>query len=542
MDWKTHQESFTSQTIIKYMDPSDAQWKEILDHMLFRDKRGRLTHPEGRKLMIMKLPAGEKLKLLHRLPKKAKYMRKAIRDFWSLNLEPANEIKDRIIGGESIWYNHSFEIKIDWRTRNYLRDVLQIVVTSDIMDKDTNRVFKKDDWIDWIEELHKNKYGDEISGADLHTTLDAIKNVIRQVPQAAKQKMREQLAYKPKIKELVALVSTDGSFEYGYCKGHKNKKLAIAWIDSTGTPRETNKIIKTTGKEIHKVQMWEAKKGDLRVYGPIQDAFPANTKWRMKGSREEFELWKLTIKLNTSIRQSAKMKPPPAQENWEVKLQRILIRFKKNELPWSKIWRLSPMYVTPRDTLTWIKVKHRNLYVAKHDNSVENQKCLACDDELEGMLHLVECEKIREDYWFHIISLMSDLGLNPPSEQDELELFLLFGMKGEDKVYDRETAGMIALAWRCLYAEIVKSRIEDKELELTKHALTRFAKMLKSRVTAYGVRWRRWYMRTSRTTRFKLVPKRHQKYKLIAVNKNAEYKVSEEIEKFLERINELTTD
>ena len=89
---------------------------------------------------------------------------------------------------------------------------------------------------------------------------------------------------------------------------------------------------------------------------------------------------------------------------------------------------------------------------------VENQKCLACDDELEGMLHLVECEKIREDYWFHLISTMSDCGLDPPSDEDELDLFLLFGMKGQDKVCDRETAGILALAWRCLYAEITRSR------------------------------------------------------------------------------------
>ena len=95
-------------------------------------------------------------------------------------------------------------------------------------------------------------------------------------------------------------------------------------------------------------------------------------------------------------------------------------KIQKKKLPWSKVWGLKTMYVTPRDILTWIKLKHRNLYVAKHDNSIENQKCLACDDELEGMVHLTECDKIREDYWFHVISLMSDLGLEPPSEQDEL--------------------------------------------------------------------------------------------------------------------------
>ena len=101
-------------------------------------------------------------------------------------------------------------------------------------------------------------------------------------------------------------------------------------------------------------------------------------------------------------------------------------------------------------------------------------------------------------------------------------------MKGQDKVCDRETAGILALAWRCLYAEITRSRIENTDFNLQK-ALSRVLNMLKSRILAYGTKWRRWYMRTSRTTRAKKVPRKHQKYKLIKVNDNAEFEISEKM-------------
>ena len=95
------------------MDPDP--WKTLLDHMLFTNKKGKITYPEGRMILYAKLTANMKTKLLHRLPKKAKYIRACLTDFWDLKLEPAEEPTKRQIATESIWWNHSFDITIDWR-------------------------------------------------------------------------------------------------------------------------------------------------------------------------------------------------------------------------------------------------------------------------------------------------------------------------------------------------------------------------------------------------------------------------------------------
>ena len=54
------------------------------------------------------------------------------------------------------------------------------------------------------------------------------------------------------------------------------------------------------------------------------------------------------------------MKAPAAQEGWEC-------RFPFKKFVWEQVWKLKAMYTSPRDVNTWLKLKHRNLYVAKSD-------------------------------------------------------------------------------------------------------------------------------------------------------------------------------
>ena len=103
----------TTSLIHRLVHPSKAAWKDVLDDK--RPKRGKLTHPEKSMLLYCKLPNSEKKKLLYRLPKKAKYIRGALKDFWDLKLEPAKPADERVISSESLWFNHSFNINVDWR-------------------------------------------------------------------------------------------------------------------------------------------------------------------------------------------------------------------------------------------------------------------------------------------------------------------------------------------------------------------------------------------------------------------------------------------
>ena len=228
------------------------------------------------------------------------------------------------------------------------------------------------------------------------------------------------------------------------------------------------------------------------------------------------------------------MKPPPAQPGWED-------RFHTTTFDWPSIWKLRPLYVSPRDSITWLKLKHRNLYVANRDQQSNNQKCLACDNganewEWESMRHLAECHSIRLSLWIPLLELMEKTGITIPQDEDDITLFLIFGMLNEKEICCREAAAVIALGWRVLYAEIIRCRADElwEDLDLDK-ALKRAHAMLESRLKAHGERWKRWFMRTRHTAKASIVPPKQRDKKLIQISPIAEYNIHDAVLKANER-------
>ena len=60
---------------------------------------------------------------------------------------------------------------------------------------------------------------------------------------------------------------------------------------------------------------------------------------------------------------------------------------------------------------------------------------------------------------------------------------------------DKVAAGVIFLAWRCLYTETVKAQIDDRRLR-PKQIYARLVVMIISRLKAEGQKWYRWYSKT----------------------------------------------
>ena len=87
------------------------------------------------------------------------------------------------------------------------------------------------------------------------------------------------------------------------------------------------------------------------------------------------------IKTITREMAKSKMKPPACEAVWEVKLgQRI--RF-------DKVWKIKADYVSPRDQIAWLKIQHRNLWVAASGGMHGSTKCSAagCNEEEKQELH-----------------------------------------------------------------------------------------------------------------------------------------------------------
>ena len=109
---------------------------------------------------------------------------------------------------------------------------------------------------------------------------------------------------------------------------------------------------------------------------------------------------------------------------------------------------------------------------------------MACGQHDERIIHLAQCQVIRDEFWWHVVCLMKDLGY-PICAQQDLDAFLLLGYIDDDEDMIEEQAGILFLAWRCLYAEIIGARIDDRSAKW-KRAARRAVALLISRLTAEG--------------------------------------------------------
>ena len=133
------------------------------------------------------------------------------------------------------------------------------------------------------------------------------------------------------------------------------------------------------------------------------------------------------------------------------------------------MWRIRSFFTTPRDQATWLKLLHRNLYVANKDPSLADSTCCAngCHTN-ESMLHLAVCGVIKAEFWDRVATLLDKLNI----PRGTGPRFWITGRRTDGKYIDVEGAGILFLAWRCLYAETVRARINNEHLKL-KHAYAR---------------------------------------------------------------------
>jgi hypothetical protein len=74
------------------------------------------------------------------------------------------------------------------------------------------------------------------------------------------------------------------------------------------------------------------------------------------------------------------------------------------------VWKIKADYVSPRDQIVWLKIEHRNLWVAASGGMHGSTKCNAagCNEE-EKQEHLVRCPTIRREFWDKVATLMRKL-------------------------------------------------------------------------------------------------------------------------------------
>ena len=148
MDWSEHVDSFLSQWITRYVDPSTSQWKDLLDHMLLRDKQAQPKYPEGRGILFSRLSKGEKYDLLRTIPKRASYVKDCIRAHFKLGLAQHIDPEEvsTSLPAEPLWRNHRFTLPVDRPTMKYYHLTLNLRQLVDIIHPRTRRIRTADQW------------------------------------------------------------------------------------------------------------------------------------------------------------------------------------------------------------------------------------------------------------------------------------------------------------------------------------------------------------------------------------------------------------
>jgi hypothetical protein len=522
MDWDLHRASFLAHWMIRYMHPSESSWKQLLDYFILRDARGKKKYPEGRMVIASKLSAYEKRAMLKRLPQKAKYIRECLKEFWKLKLTPVWEDWEHI-GADPLWHSHRIDINCPPHVRSFCKHRLKMLVFSDVMDNRRNRLFRREDWEDFIKEDYERRWKIAPDNAYILHKADAVMRVVRQIPRAARLEMRK--VPEVPIENRAVYLLKEGQEEVpAVTMEGKPDRAELIWVDGVGVGHPRGKRIKTSNFMVVYASNWGSD-SDPRWAGPVTNSYPCDVKWKL-GS-EEIPFKEMSIKKLTRNRAYMRMKPPPAAKEWRRRL-RVNVR---------KMFEIKSFFTTPRDQVTWMKVWHRNLWVANRDRTVPSAQCNAWNGHRctadESILHLAKCRIIRRDFWSKVISLMRKLDLTTHRHT----AFIIAGRTGKGKIVDTEAAGVMFIAWRCLYAEVVGARIEDRRLRL-KAAYARMILMVISRLKAQGAKWFRWFSRVrfTKSGAKKAFPLRYRYRKLMTTRRDGSYKLNPTLENEFKKV------
>ena len=538
VDWASHVDSFYSQWITRYIAPGNAGWKTLLDSMILFDKNGRPKFPtDGRAIVMCSLTRGDKLKLLRHLPKKATYIRECFLAHWRLKIN-LDEIEMAGLHSEPLWRNPRFRIRgVDRNEERFLAHDVGITKLGDVLDETTRCPRTILEWRKLLGKLDLSDkwaghgaahvagqiWGGSVRSRFIRDTAARLVALCYQIPRDIRY-MLKQLPRRATFRagELKLLTKTGRN---GYSQVvvlcTETNEYEIKKVDTVGKLHDTRGSYpqaRVTQYTLRDIAWWSPAEGDIRVRGAVIDTFPLIEGWTIDG--EAVRLDRLSIKQRTAALALRKMIPPACESAWQIRLPNVAI-------PWTKVWKIKSFYATPRDQFTWLRLMHRNLYTVGHRTDIDDNSCRACTVP-ENQLHLGTCDIICEEFWTPLLTLMDDLGFPTPVETERASFVLLgvYQEAGKDPtVVGPEQSGLMFIAWRCLYAEVVRSRVDERPLDLTA-AYKRTMQVTITRLKAYGEKWKMWSQKNRHTSLKSAIPLDKQERKVIAQDILGDYTIN----------------
>lgn len=525
MIWQNHVKATQADWIHRYVDPSEAAWKDLWDFLLLQDhnvtRSTRFKFPEGRYALLLPLSRPERVRLLRNVPKRASYLRACIGSHREVGPKYSPKTTAHL-GGESLAHNHRFTINAPYLDLRYITSTFEGYVLSDVIDDSTCAPFTKIRLLKWARALHRKYHKQSLSLERANRYANAFMSITDQIPSELMDLLK--VPYKrPTVQHHVPYIAIDGDsvVYFKTTPQHPQWDAITLFKDTLGILHTTDDHVDVTTTKVFEVAWWHSRKGQPRARGPL-DAVIFQTKgWKLGG--KDVSIDSLSISVMTDELSLRKFKPPASELAWRERLETNSI-----SLPFPKIWKIRSCFVTPRDTLTWLKVQHRNLYVGKRNPDPALHGCLFGCRKDENIQHIAECPIIFRDYWRVVLDLMNSFEIEDP---DDCTSFILLGRVDDTHTANPVQATFLYLAWRCLYATLVGQRADGRKANLTK-TLGRFASMLLSRIEAYGLKWRNWSRKNTYSGKPHIVPLKHRNKVLIERGPDGEYTISSKLTDF----------
>ena len=464
----------------------------------------------------MNLTQAQKKAILDRMPTKALYWKECLTAFWKLKMVPEH-YGWKACANESPWHGYRTEhIRrgLSFKDIQYFKSTLKVLQFADFFNKDNNKRFTRQEWRKFVDRMERAQSGGRRpSNLQVADKGDLIHRISRRIPPEARREVQKTTMIDTEDDTKIYIERGDTATP-AIIDGPAEARLVR--IDAVGKHHARMQTVRYRNYTVRKAVTW-----DDRWAGPHGSvkAWAAQSSFRFLGrdpiwlselSRSEGDLLETTgISMITRAKAKLRMKKPAAEAVWTARL---------GQADFSKIWRIRADYVTPRDQVAWLKVLHRNLRVAA-SGGLGSTTCMArgCNGE-ENQEHLVDCPVIGAGFWRKIAGFMGSLHMDAG---DNKRKWILGTLPSGDTV-GREEAAVIFWAWRCLYAEVVAARVDNRELR-PETAYKNTVRMTYTRVKAYGAKWYRWYSRQRYKRDAKRVPRKHREKKLISTDIDATY-------------------
>jgi hypothetical protein len=388
----------------------------------------------------------------------------------------------------------------------------------------TNRPFTRVAWIAFVEQMQEAKTGRKPTYGEAYARAEEMMRIQGQIPRDVIVRMmgNPKIPHsKVKTKQKVYLMRGNACIPAII----KDDTEAIrVRIDGVGKSHmQVTRTVPWKQFGVFKALMWKG-----RWAGPEGQTYTKDCKWMCM--QKQVELHEITPSWIGKQKALQRFKAPTSEEKW--KEYGIDVR-------WGLTWAIKPKYASPRDIVVWLQLQHRTLWVAKNGGCADD-KCTArgCN-AVENMTHLVDCEVMQKEFWTPILRIMIGLGLQYERSRTFWIAGQIVGEDNERKAVCGETASFLCWAWRCLYAEVIHARMNDKQLN-TSGAVWKTVRMAASRVKAHGAKWRKWFntQRLWRESRRKMFPYQYQKNILIDFDEQAGYVVRRDLHTIFKSIRD----